>query len=204
MFYQRFSVGSTSDEPQRVWTTLQVAERLRITLGVRCVISDGHLRASLPRGRKRRSCLLATTAALTLAACGSDSGGTADRGVRIADDVPAGRPLGAPQGQGGVAIDAALRFTRGYLRFSRGLLPAERLPAAAPELRGSLKGQRIPLASRDRRSAVVSADVKRLSVASARVTVTVRNISEGFDYPLPLDLVKRGGRWLVLTIPDDL
>lgn len=152
---------------------------------------------------KRRSCLLAT-AALTLAACGSDSGSTADRPRQSADDDPAGRPIGAPQGQGSVAVDAALRFTRGYLRFSRGLLPAERLPAAAPELRDSLKGQRIPLASRDRRSAVISADVKRLSTASARLTVTVRNITEGFDYPLPLDLVKRNGDWLVLTIPDDL
>jgi uncharacterized NAD(P)/FAD-binding protein YdhS len=77
------------------------------------------------------------------------------------------------------------------------------VPDASAQLRRALRHQRIPPAQRDRRAEVVRAEVNRIDARSARVTVTVRNRDETLTYPLPIDLVRRQGSWLVLAAGDD-
>jgi hypothetical protein len=102
-----------------------------------------------------------------------------------------------------VVAAAALRFVRGYLAFQAGRLAADDVPSVTRELRTALRHQRVPPAQRDRRTEIARATVNRLDDNSARVTVHVRNVDEQLVYPLPLDLVRRDGRWLVLSAGDD-
>lgn len=154
-----------------------------------------------------RRALLAAAAVLALGASGC---GGEDDPMPAATDPgtnaqgSSGRPIGAAQGAEGEAVAAALRFTRGYLRFQRGELEASEVPRSTPELRRGLRRLRIPPAARRRRARVVRARVDRIDPRSARVTVTVTNEDEQLTYPLPLDLVRRVGAWQVLSAGDDL
>jgi hypothetical protein len=97
----------------------------------------------------------------------------------------------------------ALRFVHGYLAFQAGRRSADHVPSVTRELRAALHHQRVPPAQRDRQTEIGGATVDRLDDDSARVTVQVRNVDEQLVYPLPLDLIRRDGRWLVLSAGDD-
>jgi hypothetical protein len=115
-----------------------------------------------------------------------------------------GRPLGGSRSDAGAdAVAAATRFVRGYLAFQAGRLAPDEVPAATQELREGLKRLRVPPASRARRTRIVAAKLERIDARSARVTVQVRNVDEQLTYPLPIDLVRRGGRWAALSAGDD-
>jgi len=92
---------------------------------------------------------------------------------------------------------------RGYLAFQAGRLAPGEVPTATPELREGLKRLRVPPASRARRTRIVAAKLERIDARSARVTVQVRNVDEQLTYPLPIDLVRRSGRWAALSAGDD-
>jgi hypothetical protein len=98
---------------------------------------------------------------------------------------------------------SAVRFARGYLSFQAGRLVAQQVPAASQEVRAALKRLRVPPAVRSRRTKIVGAQLERIDALSARVTVRVRNVDERLTYPLPIDLVRRDGRWVVLSAGDD-
>jgi hypothetical protein len=101
------------------------------------------------------------------------------------------------------AVAAAVRFARGYLSFQAGRLLAEQVPAASQEVRAALKRLRVPPAVWSRQTKIVGAQLERIDALSARVTVRVSNVDERLTYPLPIDLVRRNGRWVVLSTGDD-
>jgi hypothetical protein len=111
-----------------------------------------------------------------------------------------GRPIGADPDARFYAVAAAVRFVRGYLSFQAGRLLAEQVPSTTEEL---LKRLRVPPASRSRQTEIVGARLERIDASSARVTVRVRSVDEQLTYPLPIDLVRRDGRWSVLSAGDD-
>lgn len=114
-----------------------------------------------------------------------------------------GRPIGADADVRVDAVAAAVRFVRGYLAFQAGRLLAERVPGATPQLRAALNRLRFSPASRSRRNEIVSARLERIGARDARVTVRVRSVDERLTYPLAIDLVRRDGRWSVLSVGDD-
>jgi hypothetical protein len=146
--------------------------------------------------------VLVAAAALLTACGGSDDGRRADRRPP-ATPGSEGRQIGAKTSPSAQAITTATTFVRGYLAFQAGRLEPEQLPDATPQLRAALKRLRVPPASRDRRTMIVSAQLERIDARSARVTVQVRNVDEQLTYPLPIDLVRRDGRWAVLSAGDD-
>ena len=117
--------------------------------------------------------------------------------------APHGRPIGADADARVYAVAAAVRFARGYLSFQAGRLLAEQVPGASQEVRSALKRLRVPPAFRSRQTEIVGAQLERIDALSARVTVRVRNVDERLTYPLPIDLVRRDGRWVVLSAGDD-
>jgi hypothetical protein len=142
-------------------------------------------------------------AALLLAACGGGGQGPTTSSTRPTAGTE-GRPLSGQRSDAGAdAIAAATRFARGYLAFQAGRLSAGDVPAATRELHAGLKRLRVPPASRARRTRIVAARLERIDASSARVTVQVRNVDEQLTYPLPIDLVRRGGRWAALSAGDD-
>jgi hypothetical protein len=147
-----------------------------------------------------RMALLAVIA--TLAGCG---GG--DNRERVTatptEDSGEGRPIGGQSNPSTETIATATRFVRGYLRFQAGRLNPDQVPDATPQLRDALKRLRIPPASQGRTTKIVGAQLERIDARSARVTVQVRNVDEQLTYPLPIDLVRSGGRWAVLSTGDD-
>lgn len=154
--------------------------------------------------RERQPAGLALLAlAAALAGCGG--GGDGDR--TAATPTPTrgseGRPIGGGSNPSAEAVATSMRFVRGYLAFQAGRLKPNQVPAATPQLRDALKRLRIPPASQDRQTKIVGAQLERIDERSARVTVQVRNVDEQLTYPLPIDLVRRDGRWAVLSAGDD-
>jgi hypothetical protein len=144
----------------------------------------------------------ALAVAMALVGCGSHEG--APRvGSSAHSPTSEGRPIGAAAGARASAIAAAVRFVRGYLSFQAGRLLAQQVPGGSDELRAALKRLRVPPASRSRQTEIVGAQLERIDARSARVTVHVRNVDEQLTYPLPIDLVRRDGRWAVLSAGDD-
>src|SRR4051794_36649402 len=174
----------------------------------RCAGSEKGWRAHrTPPTRGRRVPLAAGAApliaALLLAACGGGGQRTTSSSPPPAAGTE-GRPLGGPRSDAGAdAIAAATRFARGYLGFQAGRLAAGDVPAATRELHAGLKRLRVPPASRTRRTRIVAARLERIDARSARVTVQVHNVDEQLTYPLPIALVRRGGRWAALSAGDD-
>jgi hypothetical protein len=117
--------------------------------------------------------------------------------------APQGRRIGADADARVYAVAAAFRFARAYLSFQAGRLLAEQVPAASQEVRAALKRLRVPPTVRSRQTKIVGAQLERIDALSARVTVRVRNVDERLTYPLPIDLVRRDGRWVVLSAGDD-
>jgi hypothetical protein len=114
-----------------------------------------------------------------------------------------GRPIGAHANARFDAVAVAMRFVRGYLSFQAGRLHADQVPSTSEELRAALKRLRVPPASSGRQTDIVEARLERIDASSARVTVRVRSVDEQLTYPLPIDLVRRDGRWSVLSAGDD-
>jgi hypothetical protein len=114
-----------------------------------------------------------------------------------------GRPIGADADVRVYAVAAAVRFARGYLAFEGGRVLAERVPGATPQLRTALRRLPVSPASRSRRTEIVSARLERIDARGARVTVRVHSADERLTYPLAIDLVRRDGRWSVLSVGDD-
>jgi len=114
-----------------------------------------------------------------------------------------GRPIGAGAIARTDAVAVAVRFVRAYLSFEAGRLLAEQVPGVSEELRAALTRMRVPPASRSRQTEVVGARLERIDAHSARVTVRVRNVDEQLTYPLAIDLIRREGRWSVLSAGDD-
>jgi hypothetical protein len=143
----------------------------------------------------------ALAAAVTLAAgCGGGARATPAKTPGAGE----GRPIGAVPSASAQAVATAVRFARGYLLVQAGRLPVGRLPDAAPELIAGLKHLRVPPAQRFRHAAIVGADLNRIDARGARATVRVRNLDERLTYPLPLDLERRAGRWIIVNTGDDL
>ncbi len=113
------------------------------------------------------------------------------------------RPIGADADAGSTAVAVAVRFVRGYLSFQAGRLPAEQVRNTSKELRAALQRLRVPPASRSRQGEIAGARLERMDAESARVTVSVRSVDERLTYPLPIDLLRRDGRWWVLSAGDD-
>lgn len=151
--------------------------------------------------RSRRWAIALAAGVLALPGCGG--GSPSEPAAPAVDGAPSGRPIGGADDPRQQAAATAVRFVRGYLAFQAGRLGPERVPDASAQLRRALRHQRIPPAQRDRRAEVVRAEVNRIDARSARVTVTVRNRDEALSYPLPIDLVRRQGSWLVLAAGDD-
>ena len=147
---------------------------------------------------------VAAALALTMALAGCQAREDAPRPSSTAH-TPAsqGRPIGADADARFHAVAVAVRFVRGYLSFQAGRLLAEQVPSTSEELRAALKRLRVPPASRSRQTEIVEARLERIDASSARVTVRVRSVDEQLTYPLPIDLVRRDGRWSVLSAGDD-
>jgi hypothetical protein len=159
-------------------------------------VEDPPLRADL------RSLAVALVA-LAAAAIGCGGGDTPPPAPSPTPAGSEGRPIEGAPGARAEVTTTAVRFVRGYLAFQAGRIEPDQVPAATEELRTALRRQRVPPAQRARRAEIVRAGVDRLDAASARVTVQVRNVDEQLVYPLPIDLLRRGGRWLVLSAGDD-
>jgi hypothetical protein len=141
--------------------------------------------------------------ATALAGCGAHEDSPRPSST-VDSPAPQGRPIGADADARLYAVAAAVRFARGYLSFQAGRLLAEQVPGASQELRSGLKRLRVPPAFRSRLTKIVGAQIERIDAVSARVTVRVRNVDERLTYPLPIDLVRRDGRWVVLSAGDDI
>jgi hypothetical protein len=140
--------------------------------------------------------------ATALAGCGAHE--DSPRPTSTVDSpAPQGRPIGSDADARVYAVAAAVRFARGYLSFQAGRLLAEQVPDASQEVRAALKRLRVPPAVRSRQTKIVGAQLERIDALGARVTVRVRNVDERLTYPLPIDLVRRDGRWVVLSAGDD-
>jgi hypothetical protein len=139
---------------------------------------------------------------MTLAGCQSGEGARRPTSTAYAP-LSQGRRIGADADAGSNAVAAAVRFARGYLSFQAGRLPAEQVPNTSKELRAALRRLRVPPASRSRQEEIAGARLERIDAGSARVTVSVRSIDERLTYPLPIDLLRRDGRWWVLSAGDD-
>ena len=147
---------------------------------------------------------VAAALALTMALAGCQAREDAPRPSSTAHSPASqGRPIGADADARFYAVAAAVHFARGYLSFQAGRLPAEQIPSTSEELRAALKRLRVPPASRSRQTEIVGARLERIDASSARVTVRVRSVDEQLTYPLPIDLVRRDGRWSVLSAGDD-
>jgi hypothetical protein len=146
--------------------------------------------------------IAALALATALAACGAHE--DSPRPTSTVDSpAPQGRPIGADADARVNAVAAAVRFARGYLSFQAGGLLAQEIPAASQEVRTALKRLRVPPAVRSRQTKIVGAQLERIDALSARVTVRVRKVDERLTFPLPVDLVRRDGRWVVLSAGDD-
>lgn len=146
--------------------------------------------------------MLLATAALLVACGGSNADRRAD-GRPPATPGNEGRPIGAKASPSADAIATSTTFARGYLAFQAGRLEPDQVPETTPELRDALKRLRVPPASQGRQTEIAGAQLERIDARSARVTVQVRNLDERLAYPLPIDLVRRHGRWAVLSAGDD-
>jgi hypothetical protein len=146
--------------------------------------------------------VLAATLVAAPAGC-SDGDRDAQAPRPTAANESEGRRIGGEPTASAEAIATSLRFVRGYLAFQAGRQSAAQVPDATPELRKALERLRIPPASQDRRTRIAGAQLERIDRRSARVTVQVRNVDEQLTYPLPIDLVRRDGRWAVLSAGDD-
>lgn len=114
-----------------------------------------------------------------------------------------GRAIGAEADARSQTIAAAVRFVRAYLSFQAGQLSAEQVPSVSTELRAALRRLRVPPASKRGHEEIVAARLERLAASSARVTVWVHRAREALTYPLPIDLLRRGRRWWVMSAGDD-
>jgi hypothetical protein len=153
---------------------------------------------------RSRAAHVVLAAALLAAPAGcSDGDSDAPAPQPTATNESEGRQIGGESNASAEAIATSLRFVRGYLAFQAGDSAAGDVPDATPELRKALERLRIPPASQDRRTRIAGAQLERIDRSSARVTVQVRNVDEQLTYPLPIDLVRRDGRWAVLSAGDD-
>jgi hypothetical protein len=132
-----------------------------------------------------------------LAGCGSTP-----RGATTVPSVTAPTAT-APAIAAAPVVAAARGFVRGYLAFQAGALAPAAIPHASVLLRRALAGTRIPPAQRSRRATIESVHVDRADQRSAHVTVQVLNRDESLAYPVPLDLVRARGRWIVSAAGDD-
>ena len=140
--------------------------------------------------------------ASALVGCGAHEG--SPRATSTAQSSASqGRPIGADVDARVYAVAAAVRFARGYLAFEAGRLLAEHVPGATLQLRAALRRVRVSPASRSRRTEIVGARLERIDARGARVTVRERTVDERLTYPLAIDLVRRDGRWSVLSVGDD-
>jgi hypothetical protein len=171
---------------------------------VRVTVARLGTHATLPFATTRAVSRVAAALAVAVALAGCGSHEDAPRvGSSAHSPTSEGRPIGAAAGARASAIAAAVRFVRGYLSFQAGRLLAQQVPGGSDELRTALKRLRVPPASRSRQTEIVGAQLERIDARSARVTVLVRNVDEQLTYPLPIDLVRRDGRWTVLSAGDD-
>lgn len=160
--------------------------------------------AALVMGTARAVTRVAAVLALTMALAGCRAHEGSPRATSSAhSSASQGRPIGAGAHARVHAVAAAVSFVRGYLSFEAGRLLAGQVPGATEELRAVLRRLRVSPASRRRRTEIVSARLERIDARGARVTVRVRNVDEQLTYPLPIDLVRRDGRWYVLSAGDD-
>ena len=174
------------------------------TYRVRPTVVRPGAHAPLVFGTTRAVSRVAAALALAMALAGCGAREDSPRPTSTAHSpAPQGRPIGADADARVYAVAAAVRFVRGYLSFQAGRLLPEQVPDASEELRTALKRLRVPPASRSRQTKIVGAQLERIDALSARVTVRVRNADERLIYPLPIDLVRRGGRWVVLSAGDD-
>lgn len=149
----------------------------------------------------RYVCLLALLLALPLAACGAEpapapqppSGASANEG----------RSLGGGSPPSDARLTAARTFVRDYVRWRAGTVRASRVRAASPSLRRALAGSRITPAQQERRTVVRDVELIEEAPEQSRALATLRNVDEGLDYGLPLELELRGDGWLVVRIPAD-
>ena len=118
--------------------------------------------------------------------------------------APQGRPIGADADARVYAVAAAVRFVARVpvlpsRTAARGASPGRKPGSCAPRSNGCASRQ----PSGVRQTEIVGAQLERIDALSARVTVRVRNVDERLTYPLPIDLVRRDGRWIVLSAGDD-
>ena len=172
--------------------------------GIRRTVARPGAHAALLFGTTKAVPRIVAALALATALAGCGAHEDSPRPTSTVDSpAPQGRPIGADADARGYAVAAAVRFARGYLSFQAGRLVAQQVPAASQEVRAALKRLRVPPAVRSRRTKIVGAQLERIDALSARVTVRVRNVDERLTYPLPVDLVRRDGSWVVLSAGDD-
>ena len=131
-----------------------------------------------------------------LSACG-------DAGAPAATSPPATTGAGTQPSPTDAVTAAARQFIGGYLEFQAGTRAAADIPNAAVLLRRALRGSRISPAQRSRNAGIESIRVDRADTGSAHVTVGIVNRDEALTYPLALELVNEGGRWVVQSTGDD-
>jgi hypothetical protein len=172
--------------------------------GIRPIVAGLGAHTRLVLGLTSAVPRVAAALALTMALAGCQAPEGAPRPSSTAhSSASQGRRIGADADARFHAVAAAVRFVRGYLSFQAGRLLGEQVPSTTEELRAALERLRVPPASRSRKTEIVRARLERIDASSARVTVWVRSVDEQLTYPLPIDLVRRDGRWLVLSVGDD-
>lgn len=146
--------------------------------------------------------LIATVAAIGVAACGGDTATV----TQPASTAPLGRPIGgattpAANAGGAKARAAARAFLTSYLNVSYGRAEPNTLRNASKALRDRQRAQqaRVPEGVRDRRPRIIALHLEAVSDGRVRAAATVDD-GDVAAYPLFATLARRGGRWIAVSV----
>ena len=152
--------------------------------------------------RRLTALLIATAAAIGVAACGDDTTTVTEP----ASTAPLGRPIGggttpAANAGGAKARAAAHAFLTSYLNISYGRAKPNTLRNASQALRDRQRAQqaRVPEGVRDRRPRIIALHLEAVSDGYVRATETVDD-GDVAAYPLFATLARRGGRWIAVSV----
>jgi len=102
----------------------------------------------------------------------------------------------------GAAEIAAEEFADGYVRFTYGLVTADELESAAPELVADLERQAPRVSDIQAEAAkgaeVTNVELSLISASAVEAVVTIR--ARDLDYAVAFDLSNNRGRWLVTDV----
>lgn len=152
---------------------------------------------------RRHVLLVSLLLASVLTACGTNTGPAEPPAPADQPSGAGGRSLGGGSPPRDGRLSAARTFSGDYLRWRAGTVPPGRVRGASPRLRRALARSRITPAQRERSTVLRRVELVEEAPARARALATLRNADEGLDYGLPLELERRGDRWIVARIPAD-